>query len=130
MTAGWLLARRAPNRSATAALAALFAAMCLTLGGCGETAVPRFECAEDLSFDPANAAPMRFHVVDELIRDHLDNPIRLRGANLKGINDDEARVLAKDIKMNFARLRISFESPNRDDGDPSGSGHPSRRERQ
>jgi hypothetical protein len=63
---------------------------------------------------------MRLHVVDELIRDHLDNPIRLRGANLKGINDDEARVLAKDLKMNFARLRISFESPNRDDGDPSG----------
>ena len=46
--------------------------------------------------------------------------VRLRGANLEGIDDAGATEMADVLHMNFARLRISWEAPNRDDADPTG----------
>lgn len=73
-----------------------------------------------MAWDTTNTAPRRLQIKDGLILDDQGKEVRLRGANLKGIDAEGAKDLAQNLGMNFARLRVSFESPNRDDEDPTG----------
>ncbi|NOU33598.1 MAG: cellulase family glycosylhydrolase [Polyangiaceae bacterium] len=61
----------------------------------------------------------RLHIQGERVVDDAGKSVRLRGANLKGIDEAGATQLAETLHMNFVRLRLSWEAENRDDADPS-----------
>lgn len=69
---------------------------------------------------PRGAGPRRLVIVDDQIEDDQKRPIRLRGANLRSIDDAGATDLVENLGMNFVRLRIDFEPEMRDDADPTG----------
>jgi hypothetical protein len=64
--------------------------------------------------------PKRLRLNDDRVLDPDGRPVVLRGANLQGATPAEAADLADNLKMNLARLRISFQAPNLDERDPSG----------
>ena len=98
----------------------LLVAAPLVAASCSDPPVEPFVCTDDVAWDLANTSPRRLRIVDDVLLDEQNQPVRLRGANLKGIDAGEAKDLAQNLGMNFARLRVSFEDPNRDDGDPTG----------
>lgn len=98
----------------------LSASALVASAACSSAPIEPFVCTEDVAWDMKNSSPLRLRVEDGAILDDQGAEVRLRGANLKGIDAEEASDLKKNLKMNFARLRVSFESPNRDDDDPTG----------
>lgn len=92
-----------PRRAFLAQLAAVGA----VVGGCEED--------EGVMIGPDDgASPKRLRIVGGDLVDPDGAPIRLRGANVEGIDGDEAADL-RSMGLNAVRMRISFEGDHRDD---------------
>lgn len=73
-------------------------------------------CASD--HVAAQVAPKRLTIVGKCVLDENLVPIRLRGANVELPTPAVVGDLKTNLQMNFVRLRISFEPPNIELGQP------------
>ncbi len=69
---------------------------------------------------PKGAGPRRLYLPDDgTVQDDQRRPLRLRGMNLRSIDDAKADDMVQSLGVNFVRMRIDFEPDTRDDADPS-----------
>jgi len=108
--------RSSPLRSSTdlerrAFLAGVAALGARAVGGCGAD--------EGVLVGPDDGdSPKRLRVVDGELVGPSGDPIRLRGANVEGIDEADVADL-QSLGLNAVRMRISFEGDHRDDDHPT-----------